>query len=429
MRHQKRRWAVTAFVAVVTAVAAGCGATGTPDTDAGVGPSAAASGSAAPVEALALDEEKWFREVRLEDWTTHGGDPAVMAAVLHRIQQATGEREDPERFDTVTGAGAGNWLTEWTTAAEEASSKAEAARSGGDSRAALNQYRQASLYFTVAAYPQHRETAEEDEAFRQGKDAYEKAARLAGWNFERLQVPLEGGTFEAFLHLPAGDGPFPVVITAGGVDFSKTENAMLFEEFLAPAGTAMVTFDNAGFGDSKDWPADRPDTDRLYSAIIDVLLTDQRIDAERIGAMGQSYGGNSAARLAFTDERVKAVASVCGPVHESMIIGIPFVENLPPQPRATLSARYNVAVEDTERIAQLLGEASLVSQGLVGTVRTDTPILALSNADDPFAPVEDLERLAASSTAGEVEVVEGHGHCPLIRDRNPVVADWFERVL
>jgi esterase FrsA len=352
-----------------------------------------------------------------------------MEAVLHRIQEATGERENPQWSDTVISPGPGNWITEWSTVAQQALVEADAADSRGDSGAARSQYRAASLYFTVAAYPQHRETAREAEAYRIAKDAYEKAARLGDWDFERLQVPFEGGTFEAFLHLPKGNGPFPVVITSGGIDFSMTENSMLFEKHLAPAGTAMVSLDNAGFGDSQDWPADRPDMDRLYSAVIDTVRIDQRIDAKRIGAMGQSYGGNTVGRLAFTDERVKAVVSVCGPVHQALNSGTAFIDNLTPQPRAALAARFNVPVEDTERMAQLVKKASLVNQGFVGKVRTDTPILAVTNADDPFAPVEDLERLAASSTQGEVKIIEGSGHCPLIKDRNPVVADWFERNL
>jgi esterase FrsA len=417
MRHQVRLSAVAASLAVLLIVA-GCGAT---EDESAPGPPAGT-----PVE---IDEEEWFREIRLEDWTTHGGDPAVMRTVLHRIQKATSKRENPQWSDTVIEPGPGNWITEWTTAADEAMSKADTARSDGDSPTARSQYRAAAVYFTVAAYPQHRETAREADAFRMAKDSYENAARLGGWDFERLQVPLEGGTFEAFLHLPTGTGPFPVVITSGGIDFAKTENAMLFEKHLAPAGIAMVSLDNAGFGDSQAWPADRPDMDRLYSAVIDTLHTDQRIDAKRIGALGQSYGGNTVGRLAFTDKRVKVVVSVCGPVHEALNSGTAFIDNLPPQALAALAARFNVPAEDAERMAQLTKKASLVNQGFVGKVRTDTPILALANADDPFAPISDLKRLAASSADGEVKIIEGHGHCPLVRDRNPAAADWLKRHL
>lgn len=425
MRHQVRLSAVAASVAVVTLIVAGCGATGTTPVESTPG----ASNSATPVKPVVIDEEEWFREIRLEDWATNGGDTAVMQAVLHRIQKATDNRENPQWFDTVIGPGPGNWITEWTTVAQQALEKADAANSRGDSRTARSHYRAASLYFTVAAYPQHRESAREEKAYGKAKAAYEKAARLGDTDFERLRVPFEGGTLEAFLHLPKGDGPFPVVVISGGIDFAKTENAMLFEKYLAPAGIAMVSLDNAGFGDSQDWPADRPDMDRLYSAVIDMVRTDQRIDAERIGAVGQSYGGNTVGRLAFTDERVKAVVSVCGPVHQALDAGTEFIGNLPPQPRAALAARYNVPVENTERLAQLAGKASLVNQGYVGKVRTDTPILVLTTADDPFAPVDDIKRLAASSAHGQVKITGGHGHCPLLKDRNPPVADWLKRNL
>ena len=161
MRHQVRLSAVAASVAAVLVVA-GCGATETPVEE------------GAPVEIV---EEEWFREIRLADWTTHGGDPAVMRTVLHRIQKATGKRENPQWSDTAIEPGPGNWITEWTTAADEAMSKADTARSDGDSHTARSQYRAAAVYFTEAAYPQHRETAREADAFRMAKDAYENAAR------------------------------------------------------------------------------------------------------------------------------------------------------------------------------------------------------------------------------------------------------------
>ncbi|WP_165975001.1 alpha/beta hydrolase [Nonomuraea deserti] len=305
MRHQVRLSAMAASVAVVTLAVAGCGATGTPAGEGGTDPSTSASKSAATVEPVEIDEEKWFREIPLEDWAANGGDTAVMRAVLRRIQEATGKRENAQWSDTVIEPGPGNWITKWTTVAKEALGKADAARTNGDPRDARDQYRAASIYFTVAAYPQHRESAQEEDAYTMAKAAYEKAARLGDSGFERLRVPLEGGTFEAFLHLPKGDGPFPVVLSTGGIDVAKTQNRPLFEKHLAPAGIAMVSSDNAG-------------------------------------------------RLAFTDERVKAVVSVCGPVHQALDAGPEFIDILPPQPRAALAARLDVPAGNTERLAHLV---------------------------------------------------------------------------
>ncbi|MGP3930449.1 alpha/beta fold hydrolase [Nonomuraea sp. KM88] len=413
MRHQVRLSTMAASVAVVTLAVAGCGAAGTPAGEGRAESSTGSSRSAAPVEAVEIDEEKWFREIRLEDWAANGGDPAVMQAVLRRIQESTDERENAQWFDTVIEPGPGNWITEWTTVGKEALGKADAARAGGDSRAARDWYRAASIYFTVAAYPQHRESAHEEDAYRRAKDAYEKAARLGDSGFERLRVPLEGGTFEAFLHLPKGDGPFPVVLSTGGIDVAKTQNRPLFDRHLAPAGIAMVSFDNAGFGDSKDWPADHPAMDRLHSAVVDRLREHDLIDAKRIGAVGVSYGGNTVGRLAFTDERVKAVVSVCGPVHQALDAGLEFIDNLPPQPRAALAARLDVPVGNTERLAQLVRRTSLVNQGYVGKQRTDTRSWWWPRRMTP-------SRRSATSSGSPP-------HPPTARSRSPAAMDTARR--
>ncbi|SPT58014.1 fermentation/respiration switch protein [Actinomadura madurae] len=428
MRHHVRLSAAASVTAMTLAVA-GCGGTETPATEGGADPSARASGTAAPAESIKINEEEWFREIRLEDWAENGGETAAMQGVLQRIQKATGKKENPQRFDTVVDPGPGNWLTEWSTIGKKAMTKADAARSSGDADVALNQYHAASTYFTAAAYPQHRESEQEEKAYEMAKAAYEKAARLKGWRFERLQVPLEGGTFEAFLHLPKGVGPFPVVLSTGGIDRAKTVHWPLFEKYLAPAGVAMVSFDNAGFGDSKDYPADRPDMDRLYSAVVDTLLEDKHIDAKRVAAVATSYGANAVARSAFTDERVRAVVAICSPVHEALNAGAEFIDELTPQPRAALAARFNVPVENTKRMGQIIKKTSLVNQGLVGKKRTDTPILAMTTPDDPFAPIEDLKRLAAASTDGEVKITGGHGHCPTVKERDRWTWGWLKRHL
>ncbi|MEW9519691.1 alpha/beta fold hydrolase [Streptomyces tubercidicus] len=423
--HQPR---AAALVVVLGLAVAGC-ATGTPTGGRSPAAASADNGSSHSGEPVEIDEREWFRDIRLDGWEAQGGDPAVMNAVLHRLKNATGKRENPEWFDTVIAPGAGNWVTEWGAAGRRAVREADAAQARGDTSAVRKRSLEASLYYTLAAYPEHRESAREKAAYRKAKAAYERAAGLTEAGVQRLRIPFEGGVLETYLHLPKGNGPFPVVITSGGIDVARTSHFTLFEKYLAPSGIAMVALDNAGFGDSRAWPADRPDTDRLYSAVVDRLRTHQRIDPERIGAMGASYGGNTVGRLAFTDKRVRAVVSVCGPVHQALDKGPGFIENLPPMTRAALAARYGVPAEDTERLAQIARKASLVNQKLVGTTRTDTPILAINTPDDPLAPVSDIKRLVASSADGELKITGGSGHCPPLEERYAAARSWFERKL
>lgn len=428
MQDHGHRPRTAADVVVLGLTVAGC-ATGTPA--AGRTPAAAFddTGSCHSGKPVEINEHEWFRDIRLDGWEAQGGDPAVLSAVLHRIKNATGKRENPEWFDTVIAPGVGNWITEWSAAGRRAARAADAAHARGDTTAVRTRSLEASLYYTLAAYPEHLESAREKAAYRKAKAAYERAAGLTEAGVQRLRIPFEGGVLEAYLHLPKGTGPFPVVITSGGIDVAKTSHFTLFEKYLAPSGIAMVALDNAGFGDSQAWPADRPDTDRLYSAVVDRLRTHQRIEPERIGAMGASYGGNTVGRLAFTDKRVKAVVSVCGPVHHALDKGPGFIRNLPPMTRAALAARYDVPAENTELLAQIARKASLVNQNLVGTTHTETPILAINTPDDPLAPVSDIKRLVASSADGELKITSGSGHCPPLKERYEAARSWFERKL
>ncbi|TDD08017.1 alpha/beta hydrolase [Nonomuraea diastatica] len=155
----------------------------------------------------------------------------------------------------------------------------------------------------------------------------------------------------------------------------------------------------------------------------------QRIDPARIGAMGTSYGGYTVARLAFTDKRVKAVVSHCGLIHEALNRGPATIKSLPPVTRAALAARYNVPVSDTEQLGRVARRSSLANQKLVGTIRTNTSILAINTADDPIAPVSDLKRLAASSTDGKVVVTSGSGHCEPFDESYEAATSWLKRKL
>jgi esterase FrsA len=371
----------------------------------------------------------WFRDIRLDQWALQGGDPVVMCDVLARITASSADRSNPAWADTVIAAGAGNWLDEWSTAGSRALEAARSAQDVGAIERTRDALMEAALYYTIAAYPNHHESSRERDAYDCATKAYARAGQLTRLRIEPLEVDFEGGVLRAFLHLRMGIGPMPVVLTVGGIDVAKTTHFTLFKEYLAPAGFAMVSLDNAGFGDSSQWRADRPDMDRLCSALIDRLAYDPRLAPTRVGAMGVSYGGNTVARLAFTDPRVKAVVCAGGPIHHALDAGERLIENLPPMTRAALAARYGLPGDDAAGMGELVRAASLVNQGFVGRTLTQAPILAINNADDPLAPLSDLLRIADSSCGGSVVVTRGSGHCPPLPERYAAATEWFQRHL
>lgn len=119
------------------------------------------NGSSPSGESLALNEHEWFREIRRDGWEAWGGEPVVLNAVLQRIKNATGERENPEWLDTMIAPGAGNWVTERSAAGRWARRGADTAHARHDTSAVRSRSLGASLSYPPAAYPEHGKSAPE----------------------------------------------------------------------------------------------------------------------------------------------------------------------------------------------------------------------------------------------------------------------------
>ena len=86
------------------------------------------------------DKVGWYRPVQQPLWANLGSKPEVMAGVLSRIEQATGERAVAAMPDTVKVYGPGNWTFEWSAAGDRAMSEAKAAEAAGDKKKAKQGY-------------------------------------------------------------------------------------------------------------------------------------------------------------------------------------------------------------------------------------------------------------------------------------------------
>ncbi|MEC5128989.1 alpha/beta fold hydrolase [Verrucomicrobiales bacterium BCK34] len=88
---------------------------------------------------------------------------------------------------------------------------------------------------------------------------------------------------------------------------------------LAGLGFVVVAPDYPSFGEQMDYDfsADRYESGAMkavwnHMRCVDLLVSRDEVDAERIGAIGHSLGGHNAIFLGVFDERVKALVSSCG---------------------------------------------------------------------------------------------------------------------
>jgi len=114
------------------------------------------------------------------------------------------------------------------------------------------------------------------------------------------------------LHLPSGDGPFPVVVMAGGWCYVKELRQPQYAEEFVRRGFAALIFDYRRMGASEGQPRQHIDPwDQIedYRNAITYLETRTDIDVDRIGAWGISYSGGHVLILGAVDPRVKVIVS------------------------------------------------------------------------------------------------------------------------
>ncbi len=395
----------------------------------------------------------WYRDVRMAMWVWEGAERSKIEATLERVRAGDGERRWQELADTQLSYGPGHWTYEFTRTAEE-----ELVSAG--SRPSAAALRRAAVYYLIASYP-HLNKPHTRQALAKAFDAYEAAGRHLGKRFETWHLQVDGVAFRAFVHLPKGRGPHPVVMKTGGMDVLGIEFLPLADE-LNRRGAAMVAFDMPGNGN--DGVVD-PDAHKHHAAVLERILEDSRFDHARIVAYSESLGGLPVVKFAVTHQQhLAAAVNSCGLVH-----AVHALELFPVPPdvdMAVLVAAHASGSLPAEQVAQIeaglasspefqaqtrsfqfevyverVGAASsgvldiavkslpisLVNQGILGKgERTSVPILSINTWEDPIVPTSDSLLATEVSRRPTLALFGDHpGHCASRHLEMPYVLNWL----
>jgi uncharacterized protein len=121
-----------------------------------------------------------------------------------------------------------------------------------------------------------------------------------------------GETVRGDLLLPDGDGPFPVVVMAGGWCYVKELRQPQYASEFVRRGFAALIFDYRRMGASEGGPRQHIEPwDQIedYKNAITFVSSLPEIDATRVGIWGISYSGGHVLIVGATDPRVKSVVS------------------------------------------------------------------------------------------------------------------------
>ncbi len=218
---------------------------------------------------------------------------------------------------------------------------------------------------------------------------------------ERFVISHHGVEVEGWVYLPPGDNRVPVLLNIHGGPASAY-GYWFFDEFqvYAGAGYGVVALNprgSHGYGSDHvkaiigTWhEEDSPDMVDLLAAVDTAVAGFSRLDPERMGIMGGSYGGYATARVIARDQRFKSAIVERGLFSFTSFLGTSDIG--PWFTRAYLSS----GVADPQRIWE--SGPMAVAEDIA------TPTLILHAEGDFRTPIEQGEQLFAKLLEQEVPV-------------------------
>jgi acetyl esterase/lipase len=358
------------------------------------------------------DGRAWLLE-RLERGVhPFGGiDPAVARSAIEGLGGL-----DPE-----------SWAVAWGAVADRDAAAAEAATDRTAEREAWLQAYHASF---LGRYPVPNHPAKERQ-YERARAFFQRATALDEPPVEVVEVPFEGREGEGdrvrfYVMRPPGVERPPVVMTWAGIDTWKEEMHLRLGGFFRDRGAAALLVDMPGAGESPVLAS--RDAERQWTPVFDWLAEQDDLDSDRIAAVGGSFGGYWAMKLAYTHrERLRCAVNWGGGVH------ITFTPEWQHKSRNAssylmdlMAARARIFGGETfEDYVARCRELSLLDQGLLD--QPSAPILLVNGRDDVQNSIDDIYLSLDHGDPKAARVFDGGhmGEGPAV----PTIANWvFEQL-
>jgi dienelactone hydrolase len=337
-------------------------------------------------------------------------DPSYAEGARQRMQAFIGGGADPEAtraiFAKLTSFDAEPWVAEWTKLAVPFEQKGAELESQGKLAEANKAYEKASMYYGIARFPVINHPAKQA-AYRKSIENFRKAIRSWDPPLEIVEIPFEGKKIVGHLRKPNGVTRPPIVIRTGGVDGYKEGRTL--NETLA-IGAAGFEVDMPGAGECPIF--NKPDSEKLYVAIIDYLTTRQDLDGRRIGFVGGSYGGYYGGKMAYVEpKRLKACVEFGGPIHYTWqkdwltYLMTDEKEYFWPCPDSMI---YANGVKDFDELVRTAPAMSLKEQGWLS--KPNTPMLCVNGDKDPWISPQEIPLLLSTGEPKTARIMAGAKH-------------------
>lgn len=291
-----------------------------------------------------------------------------------------------------------------------------------DAAIAIDELVKAMTYLFAASWPGW--TPSRLQAYVESQCLFDSLARALapamGIDVEVITLHIEGETIKAYAAFPAGSEPAATVLITNGLEGAIQEVAIPILKYRHN-GLGVVTMEMPGtFAYRKPLS---PESENLYTAMLDHLVAHPRVDADRVGMVGVSFGAHWSARMAARDKRIKAAVCNGGLYHRSF------------QPAGTFGKPAIIL----ETLRNTTGATSLIDLGRrlhalsLKTRYADitVPLLVINGDTDTLVSTQDSVDLADAVPNGELILYPNDDHCAMAHYSEWLATsvDWLQRRL
>jgi esterase FrsA len=352
------------------------------------------------------------------------GKAWLLARLERRVHPLDGiDAEAAARaINDLAGLDPGSWVTAWGRLADEFTAQAQTAGDRESERRCWEQAYQASF---LGRYPVPNHDLKLQQ-YARARDYFMRAGALEDPPVEVIEIPFagregEGDRLRFYLTRPAGVERPPVAMVWAGIDTWKEEMHARMGALLRSKGFAVLLIDMPGVGESPVLAS--IDAERQWTPIFEWLATRDDLDASRCAAIGGSFGGYWAMKLAYTHREYLACAvNWGGGVH------ITFSPEWQQKSRNAssylmdlMAARARIFGGETfEDYVARCPELSLLDQNLLD--QPSAPLLLINGRDDLQNSIDDVYLSLDHGDPKSARVFDGGhmGEGPVV----PTIVDW-----
>lgn len=269
---------------------------------------------------------------------------------------------------------------------------------------ALRYMIKAITYYQVSAFPGN--TPRRMAAYHQSAKIFQLVTRIVapmlGLTIERQEISVNGERVDGYLATPLGDQPCPLVIVTNGLEGTVQELAIPLLRYH-DSGFAVFFMEMPGTYAYRQRMSEA--SEAIYHGVIDQLSRHPRVDPDRMGFVGVSFGAYWAARMAARSPRLKCAVACGAPTHHSFQMG------------------NTIGIPDiiVQALLHTTGATSL--HGLMSKLRSlslrrlypqiKIPLLVINGDNDTLLSTRDSVDLAAQARQGTLKLYPDDDHCAM----------------